>query len=57
MAKEFLKNLFESKQDYLRNSLQDLQLPKDALKIERAVSEYLNKLWRRGNSPWITPCY
>ena len=45
MAKEFLKNLFESKQDYLRNSLQDLQLPKDALKIERAVSEYLNKLF------------
>ena len=44
-AKEFLKNLFESKQDYLRNSLQDLQLPKDALKIERAVSEYLNKLF------------
>lgn len=45
MAKELLKNLFESKQDYLRNSLQDLELPKDALKIERAVSEYLNKLF------------
>ena len=38
MAKEFLKNLFESKQDYLRNSLQDLQLPKDALNLTSSMS-------------------
>ena len=37
MAKEFLKNLFESKQDYLRNSLQDLQLPKDALNLTSSM--------------------
>lgn len=45
MAKESLKNLFESKQDNLRNSLLNFELPKDALKIEHAVSEYLNNLF------------
>ena len=45
MAKESLKNLFESKQDNLRDCLRNLELPKDAPKIERIVSEYLNNLF------------
>lgn len=45
MAKESLKGLFESKQDDLRNLLQNLELPKDSTKIERVVSEYLNNLF------------
>lgn len=45
MAKETLKNLFESRKEDLRNLLQNLELPKDAAKIERVVSEYLNNLF------------
>lgn len=45
MAKETLRNLFESDQDKLRSMLQDLELPKDAAKIEGAVSHYLNELF------------
>ena len=45
MAKESLKNLFESKQDNLRDCLRNLELPKDVPKIERIVSEYLNNLF------------
>lgn len=45
MAKKSLKNLFESKQDNLRDSLRDLELPKDTQKIESVVSEYLNNLF------------
>ena len=45
MAKETLRNLFESDQDKLRSMLQDLELPKDAAKIESTVSHYLNELF------------
>lgn len=45
MTKETLRNLFESNQDKLRSMLQDLELPKDAPKVESAVSSYLNELF------------
>ena len=40
-----MKELFESKQAELRSSLQDLELPKDATKIEKVVSDYLDNLF------------
>lgn len=43
--KTSLKELFESKQAELRSSLQDLELPKDATKIEKVVSDYLDNLF------------
>lgn len=45
MAKITLKELFESDQDKLRSMLQDMELPRDAKKIEGAVNNYLNELF------------
>ena len=45
MAKETLKALFESDQDNLRSILQDLELPRDAKRIEQAVNDYLNEMF------------
>lgn len=45
MEKKTLKELFESRKDELVQNITGLSLPKDAVKIQTAVSNYMNELF------------
>ena len=45
MEKKTLKELFESRKDELVQKITGLSLPKDAVKIQTAVSNYMNELF------------